>query len=175
MAKRKLLTRAIGIVSAAILLFSNGAVAFADIQEPLEQRYSYYLSIERVNDAECNTPTSYEIQTGRHYNVKEEVEKDTITDRWLYPEGQHEGTALRKVYCSSFIHYRVYRMRVGDPDYKAFLYDEYKATWKGYERSSASSSWVLKYNYKNQTTRDRGLFIFLIGELTSGHVVSEHQ
>lgn len=50
------------------------------------------------------------------------------------------------IYCSSFIHYRVYRMMVGDPDYKAFLYDEYKSTWKGYERASASSSWTLKYN-----------------------------
>ena len=160
MKKRRLMAS----VLSAVLIFCNGSIcSFADSQSNPKQGNNCYPVKECVAEAESAAYGGVEINTGRHYNVKEEVERDTITNEWLYPDGENERTALKKVYCKSCIHYRVYRMRVGDPDYKVFLYDEYKTTWKGYVRSKTSDPWTLKWDYTNQITRDRSPVVELMG------------
>lgn len=115
-----------------------------------------------------------ELNTGRHYTVKEEVVSDRITTKtYIYPcdvipGGANAKEATVRAVCYSEYHYRVYRKRVGDPDYKAFLYDEYKTDWKGQWRyNSSSTTWLddPEHPRKTETTKERspiyGVFLSL--------------
>lgn len=104
-----------------------------------------------------------EPKVGRHYNSKEEV--DRIENVTVYPTGQTSATALKKVYVWSQIHYEVYRLRVGDPDYRVFLYDEYHTTWEGYTRPNVNSAWTVTRSRQTDIERVRCSFVDLIGML----------
>lgn len=110
---------------------------------------------------------------GRHYTEKREVVADRIDNEYIYPSdvisgGDGPSTATVRAYVQSERHYKVYRLRVGDPDYEVFLYHEYKTTWKGQWRYEGSSTWFDEPDLplRTQTTRERSPILdMLLGTL----------
>lgn len=106
-----------------------------------------------------------EPQTGRHYTVKEEVVADRRSNEYVYPTGKNSKTALKRAYVYSEKHYKVYRKRVGNDTYKAFLYDEYHTTWHGEERSSTDAKWNTVVAKKSEVAKERSPIVALLGIL----------
>ena len=80
----------------------------------------------------------------RYYNVTEEVVADRLDNVYLYPSDAYYGcpnaeNALKRVYVDYERHYKVYRVKVGDPDNRVFLYHKYVCRWKGQWRLATST------------------------------------
>ena len=110
-----------------------------------------------------------EPQDNRHRTKKEEVGR--IENQYIYPSdvsfgGADSTTSLVRAYVYSEIHYKVYRVRIGDPDYKVFLYDEYHTTWHGEKRDTTKSAWKKVQDKKTEVTKKRSALEDMIGMLT---------
>lgn len=119
--------------------------------------------IYSISNNDVDTPPIYRV--GRHYNVKEEIVSDRRSNEYVYPVGKNSTTATLRAFCYSEKHYVVYRKRVGDPDYKVKLYDEYHTTWHGEYKVNGEWKKHPSFPKKSEISRERSPLVELIGDL----------
>lgn len=120
-----------------------------------------------LNSSFCSAISGNETvsRVGRHYTVKEEIVADRRTNEYVYPNGKNSATAEVRAFCYSEKHYVMYRKRVGYPDYKVKLYDEYHTTWHG--EWKVGGEWIKNpaFPKKSEVTRERSALVELFGNL----------
>lgn len=98
------------------------------------------------------------------------IEVGRIENRYIYPSdlsysGLGPSESLVRAYVYKEIHYKVYRVRIGDPDYQVFLYDEYHTTWHGEKRDAVGEAWGIVQSKKSEVTKYRSALEYMIGIL----------
>ena len=106
-----------------------------------------------------------EPESNKHYHVRELYRE--VGQAMLYPAGEGELDALRKVWREYEKQYKIYQVLIGNENVRHFLYDEYETRWTGYWRLTPDSYWHVDPMYDDviQITRDHDPFATFLFEM----------